>query len=317
MKGFNRGMAALLAVLLIFSSSVAFAAKPNAVKNKAMNQGMIKSMVKAGLPVDLEKLKDSIKIVDLKALPMDTPNVVKVVGSIEITDDDFSMDMFKGKTKLKLKFGNVTVNVDKFGDFKQTMPVWKLEGLVVSLYMGHVFLYNLDADLIDEMDDPIPVDRALARAKTAVEKLPVRLVDLKIEHRSLVVKARTAVDLLKAALDSADIESGATFNEYKRLLEIVKDAEEIMGDLLEDLIVWDDVPEETSRNQYSGELDLNSILPSRIEVLVEFEEAGEADLEITPNLSGRFYFESDTDMDIVIRVFLDDIEIEDLKYTID
>ena len=318
MKRFSRGMSALLAVLLIFSSSITFAAKPNAVKTKAMNQGMIKSMVKAGLPGDLEDLKDSIKVVDLKALPMASPNVVRIVGTVEIDDDDFTLAMFKGKTKLKLKFGNVTVNVDKFGDFKQTMPVWKLEGLVISLYMGHVFIDYVDQDMIDEMDDPIPVDRALARAIAAVDKLPDDLEDdLTIEHRNLVIRARTAVDMLKAALDAADIDYGATFNKYKDLLKIVEEAEDIMEDLMDGLIEWDVSPRKIGRNEYSGELDLNSILPSRVEVLVEFEEAGEIDLELTPNSSGRFYFESDTNMDIVIRIFLDGIEIEDLKFTID
>jgi hypothetical protein len=236
------------------------------------------------------------------------------VGSIEIIDDDFSMDMFKGKTKLKLKFGNVTVNVDKFGDFKQTMPMWKLDGLAVSLYMGHVFLYNLEADLIDDMDDPIPVDRALARAQAAVDKLPSKLT---IEHRNLVVKARTAVDMLKAALDAANIKSGTIFNEYKMLLSKVEAAEGKIDELLEDLITWIVTPREVDRNEYSGRLRLNGILPGRIEVLVQFEEAGEDDLELTPNSSGRFYFESNTDMDIFIKVFLDGIEIEELRVTID
>lgn len=248
MKGVNRRVAILLAVLLVFSTGMAYAASPNAnpnaMKNKAMNPAKIKTMAKIGLigNLDLDDLKDAIEVVDLRLLPTESPNVGRIVGSIEIDDDyedDFNLSMFKGNIKLKLKMGNVTVNVDKYGDFRQTMPLWKLPGMEIKLYVGHIYLYTIDEDIIDDMYEPIPVQRALDRAIAAVDKLPDDLDDLIEEYVNLVDKARTAVDILKDALDAEDIDSGTAYEKYLDLLEIVEDTEDEIDKILEDLIAWD------------------------------------------------------------------------------
>ena len=324
MKGVNRRVAIILAVLLVFSTGMAYAASPNAnpnaMKNKAMNPAKINTMAKVGLigNLDLDDLKDAIEVVDLRLLPTESPNVGRVVGSIEIDDDyddDFNLTMFKGNTKLKLKMGNVTVNVDKYGDFRQTMPLWKLSGMEIKLYVGHIYLYTIDEDTIDDMYEPIPLQRALDRAIAAVDKLPDDLDDLTEEYVNLVEKARTAVDILKDALDAEDIDNGTVYEKYLDLLEIVEDAEDKMDEILEDLIAWDVEPYEIRTNRYYGKLDLNSKLVGRVEVKVEIED--ETDLEITPSENGRFFFETDTDKDMTVRVYFDDVEIEELEVTID
>lgn len=324
MKAVNRRVAIILAVLLVFSTGMAYAASPNAnpnaMKNKAMNPAKVKTMTKIGLVgnLDLEDLKDAIKVVDLRLLPTESPNVGKIVGSIEIDEDyedDFNLSMFKGNTKLKLKMGNVTVNVDKYGDFRQTMPLWKLPGMEIKLYIGHIFLYTVDKDLIDDMYEPIPLQRALDRAIAAVDKLPDDLDDLTEDDVNLVEKARTAVDILKDALDAENIKSGTVYNKYLDLLEIVEDAEDEMDEILEDLIAWDVEPYEIRTGRYYGKLDLNSKLVGRVEVKVEIKD--EADLEITPSENGRFFFETDTNQDITVRVYFDDVEIEELEVKID
>lgn len=324
MKGVNRRVAILLAVLLVFSTGMAYAASPNAnlnaMKNKAMNPAKIKTMAKIGLigNLDLDDLKDAIEVVDLRLLPTESPNVGRIVGSIEIDDDyedDFNLSMFKGNIKLKLKMGNVTVNVDKYGDFRQTMPLWKLPGMEIKLYVGHIYLYTIDEDIIDDMYEPIPVQRALDRAIAAVDKLPDDLDDLTEEYVNLVDKARTAVDILKDALDAEDIDSGTAYEKYLDLLEIVEDTELEMDEILEDLIAWDVEPYEIRTNRYYGKLDLNSKLVGRVEVKVEIED--ETDLEITPSENGRFFFETDTDKDMTVRAYFDDVEIEELEVTID
>jgi len=324
MKAVTRRLAILLVVLLVFSTGMAYAASPNAnpnaMKNKAMNPAKIKTMAKIGLfgDLDLEDLKDAIEVVDLRLLPAESPNVGRVVGSIEIDEDyedDFNLSMFKGNTKLKLKLGNVTVNVDKLGNFKQTMPLWKLPGMEIKLYMGHIYLYTVDEDIIEDMYEPIPVQRALDRAIAAVDKLPDDLDDLTEDDANLVEKARTAVDILKAALDAEDIKSGTVFDQYKALLKEVEEAEKEMDDILEDLISWDEEPEWVREDRYYGKLDFDSKLAGRLEVLVEVED--EVDLVIVPTENGRFFFETDTDEDIVIKVYFDDVEVEDLEFTID
>lgn len=324
MKGVNRRVAILLAVLLVFSTGMAYAASPNAnpnaMKNKAMNPAKIKTMAKIGLigNLDLDDLKDAIEVVDLRLLPTESPNVGRIVGSIEIDDDyedDFNLSMFKGNIKLKLKMGNVTVNVDKYGDFRQTMPLWKLPGMEIKLYVGHIYLYTIDEDIIDDMYEPIPVQRALDRAIAAVDKLPDDLDDLTEEYVNLVDKARTAVDILKDALDAEDIDSGTAYEKYPDLLEIVEDTELEMDEILEDLIAWDVEPYEIRTNRYYGKLDLNSKLVGRVEVKVEIVD--ETDLEIAPSENGRFFFETDTDDDMIVRVYFDDVEVEELEVTID
>ena len=324
MKALTRRLAILLAVLLVFSTSMAYAASPNAnpnaMKNKAMNPAKIKTMAKIGLfgELDLEDLKDAIEVVDLRLLPAESSNVGRVVGSIEIDEDyedDFNLSMFKGNTKLKLKLGNVTVNVDKLGNFSQTMPLWKLPGMEIKLYMGHIYLYTVDEDIVEDMYEQIPVQIALDRAIAAVDKLPNDLDDLTEDDANLVEKARTAVDILKAALDAEDIKSGTVFDQYKALLKEVEEAEKEMDDILEDLISWDEEPEWVREDRYYGKLDFDSKLAGRLEVLVEVED--EVDLVIVPTENGRFFFETDTDEDIVIKVYFDDVEVEDLEFTID
>lgn len=320
MKALNRGLAALVAVLLIFSSGMSFAANPNATKNKAMNPAMNKTMAKVGLngDLDLEDLKKAISIVELKLLPTESPNVGRIVGTVEIAQkykSDFDLSMFKGNTKLKLKLGNVTVNVDKFGEFRQTMPLWKLEGLNISLYMGHVYLYSVDKSIIEDMYKPMPLQRALDRAIAAVDKLPDDLDDLTEEDVNIVEKARTAVDMLKAALDAENIKSGTVFDKYKELLEKVEDAEKEIDKILEDFMDWDVEPYEIRTNRYYGKLDLNSKLVGRVEVKVEIQDG--SDLVIEPSENGRFFFETSTNKDIEVRVYLDDVEIDALRVTID
>lgn len=320
MKALNRGLAALVAVLLIFSSGMSFAANPNATKNKAMNPAMNKTMAKVGLngDLDLEDLKKAINIVELKLLPTESPNVGRIVGTVEIAQkykNDFDLSMFKGNTKLKLKLGNVTVNVDKFGEFRQTMPLWKLEGLNISLYMGHVYLYSVDKSIIEDIYKPMPLQRALDRAIAAVDKLPDDLDDLTEEDVNIVEKARTAVDMLKAALDAENIKSGTVFDKYKELLEKVEDAEKELEKILEDLIDWDVEPYEIRTGRYYGKLDLNSKFVGRVEVKVEIQDG--SDLVIEPSENGRFFFETSTNKDIEVRVYLDDVEIDALRVTID
>lgn len=320
MKALNRGLAALVAVLLIFSSGMSFAANPNSTKNKAMNPAMNKTMAKVGLngDLDLEDLKKAISIVELKLLPTESPNVGRIVGTVEVAQkykNDFDLSMFKGNTKLKLKLGNVTVNVDKFGEFRQTMPLWKLEGLNISLYMGHVYLYSVDKSIIEDMYKPMPLQRALDRAIAAVDKLPDDLDDLTEEDVNIVEKARTAVDMLKAALDAENIKSGTVFDKYKELLEKVEDAEKEIDKILEDFIAWDVEPYEIRTGRYYGKLDLNSKLIGRVEVKVEIQDG--SDLVIEPSENGRFFFETSTNKDIEVRVYLDDVEIDALRVTID
>lgn len=320
MKALNRGLAALLAVLLIFSSGMSFAANTNATKNKAMNPAMNKTMAKVGLngDLDLEDLKKAINIVELKLLPTESPNIGRIVGTVEVAQkykNDFDLSMFKGNTKLKLKLGNVTVNVDKFGEFRQTMPLWKLGGLNISLYMGHVYLYSVDKSIIEDMYKPMPLQRALDRAIAAVDKLPDDLDDLTEEDVNIVEKARTAVDMLKAALDAENIKSGTVFDKYKELLGKVEDAEKEIDKILEDFIAWDVEPYEIRTNRYYGKLDLNSKLVGRVEVKVEIQDG--SDLVIEPSENGRFFFETSTNKDIEVRVYLDDVEIDALRVTID
>ena len=209
----------------------------------------------------------------------------------------------------------MTVNVDKYGDFRQTMPLWKLPGMEIKLYVGHIYLYTIDEDIIDDMYEPIPLQRALDRAIAAVDKLPDDLDDLTEEDVNIVEKARTAVDMLKAALDAENIKSGTVFDKYKELLEKVEDAEKELEKILKDLIDWDVEPYEIRPGRYYGKLDLNSKLIGRVEVKVEIQDG--SDLVIEPSENGRFFFETSTNKDIEVRVYLDDVEIDALRVTID
>lgn len=50
---------------------------------------------------------------------------------------------------------------------------------------------------------------------------------------------------------------------------------------------------------------------------MKVEIVDETDLEIAPSENGRFFFETDTDDDMIVRVYFDDVEVEELEVTID
>lgn len=312
MKVLNRGLAIVLAGVLILGGEAAFAVSPNANPNALNNPARIKAMEKTGNVMDV--MSGIVDDVDIKIIPMENGNVGLIEGEIDLkTGQNF--ENFKGNTKLKVKLNNVTVNINEYGEFSQPMPMWKIEPLSVRVFMGKVLVYSNVEDDLDEIRDKIGLERALDRAETAISRLPEDLDDLELEDLNLVRRARLAVDILKEVIDEGTREEKALYNKY---LDLVEEAEEIMSELLADLIEWEiELTElEEGSGMYYGKLSINKRISESLMVIVDFDDVDEVDLELEVGPNGHVWFQTE-ETDFEVRVELNEFEIEELRVEFD
>ncbi len=314
MKALNRGLAILLAGVLILGSGVAFAVSPNAnPKAMKINPAKMKAIEKIGL--EISDVMDIVDDVDVDVVPMANGNVGVIIGKINL-DEDYEFEGFKGNIKLKVKLNNVTVNIDEFGEFAQSMPVWKIEPLSVRVYMGKMLVYSSIEEEIEGIDNEINIERALDRAEAAIDRLPDfedLEEDLTIDDFNLIRRARIAVDILGEAVEDNSDEEDL----YEEYLLIVEAAEEIMRDIVEELIEWEIELDEISEGaeMYYGKLAVDRTLSENLMVIVDFDSPEEdVELEVAPN--GHVWFQTDEE-GFEVRVELDGEEIEDLTVDFD
>lgn len=307
MKVLNRGVAIVLAGVLILGGSAAFAVSPNANANALKNPARIKAMEKFGNV--MEVMSGIVDDVEIKVVPMENGNVGLIEGEIDLKAGQ-AFENFKGNTKLKVKLNNVTVNINEYGEFSQPMPMWKIEPLTVRVYMGKVLVYSNVEDEIDEIRDKIGLERALDRAEAAVSRLPEDLDDLDLDDFNLVQRARIAVDILKEVIDEGTRAEKDLYEEY---LDLVEEAEDIMRELLADLIEWEIELDEISEDSgmYYGKLSINRRISEGLLVIVDFDDVDEDDMELEIGPNGHVMFQTE-ETDFEVRVELDGFEIEEL-----
>ncbi|WP_422486371.1 hypothetical protein [Gudongella sp. DL1XJH-153] len=312
MKVWSRGLAILLAGVLILGSGAAYAVSPNAIAKEKMNPGRMKAMEKIGNL--MEVMTGIVDDVEVDIFSMENGNVGLIEGRIDINEKKYDFEDFMGNTKLKVKLNNVTVNIDSEGNFSQPMPMWKIEPLSVRVYMGKILVYSNVEDDLDEIRDEIDLERALDRAEAAIDKLPEDLDDLTIEDINLVERARIAVDILGEVVERDSDEEDI----YESYLVIVEDAEDMIRDILEELIEWEIDLDETAvdSGMYYGKLLINRSISEELLVIVDFDDvdADDMELEIAPN--GHVWFQTD-ETDFEVRVELDGVEIEELTVDFD
>ena len=309
MKAINRGLAVLLAGVLILGGSPAFAVSPNANPNAMkMNPARIKAMEmvqKIFTPV-----MDLVDDVEVKILPMENGNVGVIEGRV-VLKRGYSFEDFKGNTKIKVKLNNVTVNIDQDGSFSQPMPLWKAQVLHVGVYVGRALVYSSHEDDLDHIKDKIDLERALDRAEAAIGRLPEDLEDLTLDHIRLVERARIAVDMLGQVIDEGSTSEKRLYRDY---LDIVEEAEEIIWDLVARLIDWEIELKNIGDETYYGKLEIKRDFSDRILVVVDLEDGDDIELEISA--SGHVLFETDED-EFKVYVKLDGVIIPDLTVEIE
>lgn len=305
MKVLNRGLAIVLAGVLILGGGSVFAVSPNANPNAMkMNPARMKAMDKIGNA--MEVMTGIVDDVEIRVIPMENGNVGLIEGWIDLKSGK-EFESFKGNTKLKVKLNNVTANIDSEGYFSQPMPMWKIEPLSVRVYMGKVLVYSNFEDELDEIRDDMDLERALDRAELAVSRLPRDLDDLDIEDLKLVQRARLAVDILGDLVKRGSDEEEL----YKDYLKVVEDAEDIMREIIQDLIHWEIGLGEISGDSgiFYGKLSINRSIADGLMVIVDFDAAGVEELEIEVGPNGHVWFQTD-DADFNVRIELDGVELE-------
>ncbi|MCR3955304.1 MAG: hypothetical protein NUK57_03340 [Gudongella sp.] len=311
MKVLNRGLAVVLAGVLILGGGTVFAVSPNANPNAMkMNPARMKAMEKFGNV--MEVMTGIVDDVEIDILPMANGNVGVIVGLIDL-DQDYEFVDFKGNTKLKVKLNNVTVNIDSEGNFMQPMPMWKIEPLTVRVFMGKVLVYSNVEDDMDEIRDEMDLERALDKAEAAIDRLPDLEdldEDLTYDDFRLVKEARIRVDILGELVEEGTDEEEI----YEDYLEIVEKAEEVMGEIIEELIVWEVELDEIAEGSeiYYGKLSIDRKISDDLMVIVDFDASGEEDLELEVEANGHVWFQTD-ETEFEVRVELDGVDLEDLK----
>ncbi|WP_409227735.1 hypothetical protein [Gudongella sp. SC589] len=308
MKVLNRGLAIVLAGVLILGGGAAFAVSPNANPNALNNPARIKAMEKTGNV--MEVMSGIVDDVDIKIIPMENGNVGLIEGEIDLkTGQNF--ENFKGNTKLKVKLNNVTVNINEYGEFSQPMPMWKIEPLSVRVFMGKVLVYSNVEDDLDEIRDDKVLEKALAQAERYFTRLYRSLEDLDIEDIGLVKSARHYYDILDERIGSDDDYNTLMARYYK----ILRDAEDEIQDLLEDMIYWDDdLDYDTIDESYKGELWIHDDLEEEILVIVDYVDSKIDDEKIKIEEDGKVKFEAEDD-EFQVRVEYDGVEIIKLRET--
>lgn len=310
MKALNRGLAIVLAGILVLGGGTVFAVNPHANSNAIENPARMKVMEKFGNV--MEEMAGIVNDVYIRIIPMENGNIGVIEGEIDL-EPGHKFEYFKGNTKLKVKLNNVTVNIDENGEFSQPMPMWKIEPLSVRVFMGKVLVYSEIEDEIDEIWDEIDLERALDRAKVAIERLP-DLEDLEddltYDDYRLVQEARIRVDMLGELVEDDSDEEDI----YEGYLKIVEKAEEVMREIIEELIVWEVELDEISVGSgiYYGKLSINRSIADDLMVIVDFEAAGEEDRELEVGPNGHIWFQTDEE-DFEVRVELDGVEIIELR----
>ncbi len=312
MKVLNRGLAIVLAGVLILGGGTVFAVSPNANPNAMkMNPARMKAMEKFGNV--MEVMAGIVDDVEVDVIPMANGNVGVIEGLIDL-DQDYEFIDFKGNTKLKVKLNNVTVNIDSEGNFMQPMPMWKIEPLTIRVFMGKVLVYSNVEDDLDEIREDMDLERTLNWAERIFDRLERSLEELDIDDVGLVKRARTAYEFLDEEIGSDD--------DYADLMDkysgILRDAEDEIQELLETLIYW----EETLRYEddaYEGELWIHDDLEDEIDeilVIVDFVDPDVENLEIEIEEDGEVYFETE-ETKFEVRVEYDGVEIEELTVDFD
>jgi hypothetical protein len=314
MKALNRGLAIVLAGVLILGGGTVFAVSPNAnINAMKMNPARMKAMEKFGSV--MEVMDGIVDDVDIRIIPMENGNVGVIEGEIDLeTGKEFIN--FMGNTKLKVKLNNVAVNIDENGEFSQPMPMWKIEPLSVRVFMGKVMVYSDVEDDLDEIRDDMDLERALNWAERIFYRLERSLEELDIDDVGLVKRARTAYEFL-------DKEIGSD-NDYNTLMagyfEILQDAEDEIQELLETLIYWDDdLDYDVEDDEYVGQLWIHEYLEDEIDevlVIVDFVDPDVENLEIEIKEDGEVYFETE-ETEFEVRVEYDGVEIEELTVDFD
>lgn len=315
MKVLNRGLAIVLAGVLILGGGTVFAVSPNANPNAMkMNPARMKAMEKFGNV--MEVMTGIVDDVEVDVIPMTNGNVGVIEGQIILEDsrNGYEFIDFKGNTKLKVKLNNVTVNIDENGEFSQPMPMWKIEPLTIRVFMGKVLVYSNVEDDLDEIREDMDLERSLNWAERIFDRLERSLEELVIDDVGLVKRARTAYEFLDEEIGSDD--------DYADLMDkysgILRDAEDEMQELLETLIYWDD-DLEYEDDAYEGELWIHDDLEDEIDeilVIVDFEDPDVENLEIEIEEDGEVYFETE-ETKFEVRVEYDGVEIEELTVDFD
>jgi hypothetical protein len=306
MKGFNRGLAIVLAGVLILGGGTVFAVSPNA----KMNPGRIKAMEMKGF-MELEPEEDVVRDVEIRIIPMDNWNVGVIDGWVNLkTGNEF--ENFKGNSKIKLKLNNVTVNIDEDGYFSQPMPLWKAQILKVQVFVGKSLDYTMTLEDLEVVEKEFDLDDELRFARRVFSVLDRRLEEeeLDIEDIGLVKRARTVYEFLDEEIGSDD--------DYDELMDqyydILRDAEEEIQELLEGMIYWEDALDYED-GAYEGELWIHEDLMDEIDeilVIVDFDDSDVDDLKIEVEEDGEVYLETDEieETDFEVRVELDGFEVD-------